>query len=351
MGFWAAAAPYIVAGAASLGSQVLNWVQGDKRQDEANEEARNAAALDWERQKEGANTAWERSQQAAAEEFDRSIFLSDRAFGQSRLSAKEQREWAAEQARLAFDRSKNLYASRYQITMKDMRKAGLNPILAASGGFNVGSGITAPVASAGQAQAFQGRTSQARAPQATPQQARTFMHQTHPVDFTSSAKNIQSIFESAKDIEKKEAEIGNLLEQSDLAAKKGWHEVVKIAETRAKEGKLKAEEKNLLAQVKNTQRMFYKLAEEINLLEIIQEKENLTTKEKIENLNQIKANTAKVKELTRQLEYQSKQLRSYSAAYGGKLGIYLGYTKAISDALGINLGTIPHVILGRGRKR
>lgn len=38
----------------------------------------------------------------------------------------------------AFEKSKKLYSNRYQITMNDMRKAGLNPILAAgSGGFNV----------------------------------------------------------------------------------------------------------------------------------------------------------------------------------------------------------------------
>ena len=42
-------------------------------------------------------------------------------------------------AREAFERSYQTYKTRYQDTMADMRKAGLNPILAAgSGGFNVG---------------------------------------------------------------------------------------------------------------------------------------------------------------------------------------------------------------------
>lgn len=49
---------------------------------------------------------------------------------------------------LAWQRSVDAYNSRYQNTMADMRKAGLNPILAASGGFNVGS---APQASTAQA--------------------------------------------------------------------------------------------------------------------------------------------------------------------------------------------------------
>lgn len=38
----------------------------------------------------------------------------------------------------AYARSKEAYAERYQVTARDMKAAGLNPILAASGGFSVG---------------------------------------------------------------------------------------------------------------------------------------------------------------------------------------------------------------------
>ena len=46
-------------------------------------------------------------------------------------------------ANIAYRRSSRSYKSRYQDTMADMRHAGLNPILTATGGFNVGSGVTA----------------------------------------------------------------------------------------------------------------------------------------------------------------------------------------------------------------
>lgn len=51
-------------------------------------------------------------------------------------------------ARTAFEREINTYGKRYQLTMKDMEKAGLNPILAASQGFNVGSGVSGQMANA-----------------------------------------------------------------------------------------------------------------------------------------------------------------------------------------------------------
>lgn len=43
----------------------------------------------------------------------------------------------------AYKRSREAYMSRYQDTVKDMNFAGLNPILAATGGFNVGQSVDA----------------------------------------------------------------------------------------------------------------------------------------------------------------------------------------------------------------
>ena len=60
-------------------------------------------------------------------------------------SARAAREWQGEQAGIAFERSMEAYRQRYQNTTADMRAAGLNPILAASGGFSVGNSPAAPM--------------------------------------------------------------------------------------------------------------------------------------------------------------------------------------------------------------
>lgn len=52
---------------------------------------------------------------------------------------------ARENSAMAYQMSRDAYKNRYQDTMSDMKSAGLNPILAASGGFNVGNSVTANV--------------------------------------------------------------------------------------------------------------------------------------------------------------------------------------------------------------
>ena len=54
---------------------------------------------------------------------------------------------AKKAARRAYERSVKAYQSRFQWSMEDMRKAGLNPILAAQGGLGgPGAGVSAPTA-------------------------------------------------------------------------------------------------------------------------------------------------------------------------------------------------------------
>lgn len=65
-------------------------------------------------------------------------------FGRS--NAKQQQSASRDSSTTAWNREYGAYKSRYQDTMADMRAAGLNPIMAAGGGFNVGSGPSASAA-------------------------------------------------------------------------------------------------------------------------------------------------------------------------------------------------------------
>lgn len=59
---------------------------------------------------------------------------------QSDKAAGADQDWLEDERDLAWSRSRKAYKSRYQDTMKDMKKAGLNPILASP---NVGAGVRA----------------------------------------------------------------------------------------------------------------------------------------------------------------------------------------------------------------
>ncbi len=96
----------------------------------------------------GANTAFSLGEKYLTDKYIGQP-QADRAYGQSKESSAK-----------AWKRSYGAYKRRYQDTSRDMKKAGLNPILAASGGFNVGSGTQAVSAQAFKAQQPQSSASQ-----------------------------------------------------------------------------------------------------------------------------------------------------------------------------------------------
>ena len=66
----------------------------------------------------------------------------------TRDNANAAYDQSKEASALAYQRQKELFKNRYQWTTQDMVKAGINPIMAASGGFNVGSGQSVSPATA-----------------------------------------------------------------------------------------------------------------------------------------------------------------------------------------------------------
>lgn len=107
-------------------------------------------------------------------------------FGAKYFLQDEANENAANAADLAYDRSRYAYLRRYQDTVADMRAAGLNPILAASGGFSVGN---APVVNT----------------------AQTFMAQpSAPMSIASSGKEFAETERQESEVKKNEEEIKRL---------------------------------------------------------------------------------------------------------------------------------------------
>lgn len=212
MGFWAAAAPYI---ASAAGAYLTNMMG-----------------------QQNADTAWERSQQGAA--------------------------WAYEN-----------YKRRYQDTSADMYKAGLNPILAASGGFNVSGQPAAPT------------------PTISP---------TPQVDFASSAK-------SYSEVDKNKQTIINMKKDAELTIKKTEETVQKAEKLRREQKLITAQEQVALKQYWAVQAQFKK---DIQQAYLSIEKQDLTRK-------QIKNLELQAKKLQAQLEKLSKISNVYKSDFGNIL--------------------------------
>ena len=191
-------------------------------------------------------------------------------------------DWFADNnAKEAWERSKNMYDTRYQRTMKDMEKAGLNPILAAgSGGFNIGQGPQATIAQTGARNMASSAQSLAQTGLAEEQQT------------TEQIEQLKKMAEVKSEIARKykiRAETGKIGEEE----RRVWFEIEKLS----KEG---------MAIMKRGFRDY-------------QDKKRLGV-------------------LTQHLEAQLAELQTMSEIYNDSAGQMIKYLQEIRQALGINVG-------------
>lgn len=187
------------------------------------------------------------------------------------------------------------YSHRYRWTMTDMKSAGLNPILAASQGFNVASPSST-----------------------TPQQV-------HKADlpqlesYTSSAKDYTQAQKNEAETNRSKQEVKNLQE--------------KAIETRMKVAKMRAEKKLITKQEAQTVMNINKIEAEI--FEVYGRLKGI----KAQTANR-KKDTERLTLLIRQMRMEQKKLGDMTNAYGGQFGKVMGYIKAITEIFNLNLGMV-----------
>jgi len=218
-------------------------------------------------------------------------------FGNNML-AGQANESSAKAAAASYANNMKAFQRRYQDTVVDMRAAGLNPILAASGGFNVSGAPTMPMA-----QSFPGTMS--------------FGH-----NLSSTAKDYQDVEQSKTEVQKKEVEINNIMQDTAKKKEEVKETIERTLKTRAETGKITQEEMLIGRQIINTIEDTMKKTQEIRLMraEIIRtlsqadlnDQQKLQVKSDISRLNQ---QTSLLKQSTRNLETEYERLKKMSWHY------------------------------------
>lgn len=228
-------------------------------------------------------------------------------------SAYTQSKQGAEEA---FRRQLDLYKTRYRYTMNDMEKAGLNPILAVSSGFNVGSGLSSPAASG-------------------------FMASPPQTDL-SSARNLADTSKKYEEVEEVRNKVKNLISQREVNDQNIKESLSRIRKNRAETRKITQEEKNLVKELLNIEKEFYVKAKKIDVMTeeirfINENTMNLTENRKltIQRVGEVKANIEKLRQDAILLKATGARLKKIAKVYDGPIGNILGYADSILKVFGI----------------
>lgn len=230
-------------------------------------------------------------------------WLGNELFGKS--NAKDAREFSHNMAIASFDREYDAYKSRYQDTMTDMRRAGLNPILAASGGFNVGSGPGGGTPGPG---------IQAPAPM---------------IDSGSSAQSFAQAEKNVADTAKSKSETA-------LNRKRAIESVQKALLLRAQTSATKQGERESVARMLKAEQEFARITHEIDKVQ----SETLLNESQKAYVNQLKS---KAEAEIERIGAEVSHLRKLGDVYDGPIGKLLAYLEAITKSIGWHSSVIGHL--------
>lgn len=233
-------------------------------------------------------------------------------------NAKDAWERMKNAATVAYNRRMTAYKSRYQNTMEDMRAAGLNPILAASGGFQVGQ-VTADI------------------PQAP-------MAQVPNISATNSGLNMAQMDKASQEAMKAFAEVDQVIANTSKIIEEKNLAIQNIANKRAEEKLTKVKEKETVQNVRLLARKIWTELQNFN--KITQEAYylNMQTKLTHSEIARTQGATSKIawerrqiQKLVKKLELEMVKLQKDSNLYRGPVGQIWRGIETVLEKFGIGV--------------